>query len=219
MFEILTQSPLFHGLTASQIEELFVTASFSVDNYAPEAVIAHRDTAYSGLMIVLDGSVRGEVGTLKRRRIIDSIPAPQPIAPAFLFGGYNRLPMDIVANEPTSMLTLHRGTIFEMMQENTVVLSNFIDIISNRANYFSRRIYTLSVLMVTEKVAIDILDSAAGEQVANIDIDHIADHLKVTRNAVEQSIAEMSKRDIVRKISDNQVEILNRQALTAMTLH
>lgn len=214
MFEILTQSPLFHGLTADRIEQLFTTASFSVESYTAGQVIAHRDTAYSGLMIILEGTVRGEVGSSKRRRIIDCIPAAQPIAPAFLFGGYNRLPMDIIANESTSVLTLHRGTIFEMMQEDTVVLSNFIEIISNRANYFSRRIYALSVLMVTEKVAALILEAAGHDgHVAVVDIDGMAHELDVTRTTIEQSISELAKRHYVSQLSDNRIEILNRHAL------
>lgn len=214
MFEILSQSPLFHGLTASRIKELFTTASFSVESYAQGQIVAHRDLPYSGLMIILEGTVRGEVDSSKRCRIIDCIPAAQPIAPAFLFGGYNRLPMDIIANEPTRVLTLHRGTIFEMMQEDTVVLSNFISIISNRANYFSRRIYALSVLMVTEKVAALILEAAGHDgSIAVVDIDRMAHELDVTCTTIEQSISELAKRHYIALLTDNRIEILNRQAL------
>lgn len=138
MFPILKDSPLFRGLDQPTIDALLERSSFATAAYDHDACIAKRDTAYSGLMIILKGSVRGEVtDAAGRRRIIDNIAAPQLIAPAFLFGGYNRLPIDVIANEDgTEIMTLHRGGLFEMMQDNTIVLSNFIDIISNRANYF-----------------------------------------------------------------------------------
>lgn len=215
MFETLTQSPLFHGLTPQQIEQLFETASYSVEDYPAEALVAKRDMPYSGLMIILRGSVRGEVpGTDHRRRIIDNISAVQLIAPAFLFGGYNRLPMDVVTNESTQILTLHRGTIFDMMQQNYVVMSNFIDIISNRANYFSRKIYTLSVLMLNEKIAAMILAAAAGTDVAVLPVESITRELSITRNAAEQSLNELIKRGYIAMTEGDEIRILNRQGLT-----
>lgn len=111
MFPILKESPLFRGLDQQTIDELLANSTVATMTYAKDDVIARRDTAYSGLMIILRGSVRGEVtDAAGHRRSIDNIPAPQLIAPAFLFGGYNRLPIDVVANEDdTEILTLHRG--------------------------------------------------------------------------------------------------------------
>ena len=134
MFPILTESPLFRGLDQQTINSLLERVSYTTAVFNHDDCIAKRDMAYSGLMIILKGSARGEVvDAAGRRRIIDNISAPQLIAPAFLFGGYNRLPIDVIANEDdTEIMTLHRGGLFEIMQDNTIVLSNFIDIISNR---------------------------------------------------------------------------------------
>ncbi len=218
MFPILKDSPLFRGLDQQTIDSLLERSSFATAVFAHDDCIAKRDTAYSGLMIILKGSVRGEVtDAAGRRRIIDNIAAPQLIAPAFLFGGYNRLPIDVVANEDgTEIMTLHRGGLFEMMQDNTIVLSNFIDIISNRANYFSRKIYALSVLMLTEKVAALLLSSAspAGDTVP-LNIEKMADELDITRNAFEQTLSELARKGYV-ELSETEIVIRNRKALETM---
>lgn len=218
MFPILKDSPLFRGLDQQTIDKLLERVSYATATYNHDDCIARRDTAYSGLMIILKGSVRGEVtDAAGRRRIIDNIAAPQLIAPAFLFGGYNRLPIDVAANEDgTEIMTLHRGGLFEMMQDNTIVLSNFIDIISNRANYFSRKIYALSVLMLTEKVAALLLSSAfAQEDTVPLEIEKMADELDITRNAFEQTLSELAKKGYV-ELSATQIVIRNRKALEAM---
>ncbi len=213
MYAILQECPLFRGLSSLQIEALLAKASYVVNRYAEGELIARRDTVYSGLMIILSGSARGEITQANgRRRIIDNIPAPQLIAPAFLFGGYNRLPIDVVANEDVTLLTLHRGGLFEMMQDNTLVLSNFIDIISNRANFFSRKIYALSVLMLTEKLAALLLAEAGERNEAQIDISKLADRLDVTRNALEQTLDELQKRGWI-ALRGGHVTFRNRPAL------
>lgn len=219
MFPILKNSPLFRGLETDTIERLLEQVSYTTAVYRKGDLIARRDTAYSGLMIILRGSVTGEIeDILGKKRVIDTIPAPQLIAPAFLFGGYNRLPIDVIAAENgTEILTLHRGGLFEMMQDNTVVLSNFIDIISNRANYFSRKIYALSVLMVTEKVAAMLLSAGADE--IPLDLDGMAEKLDVTRNTFEQTLAELSKKGIILLWIENGQKIIlvkNRKALSEL---
>lgn len=217
MFPILKDSPLFRGLDSATVDALLEHASYATATYGRGDRIAERDTAYSGLMIILKGSVRGEMtDAAGRRRTIDNISAPQLIAPAFLFGGYNRLPIDVIANEDgTEILTLHRGGLFEMMQDNTIVLSNFIDLISNRANYFSRKIYALSVLMLTEKVAALLLSSGASKDTVPSDTEKIADELDITRSAVEQTLAELAKRGCI-ELSGAGIRIRNRKALEAM---
>lgn len=88
MFPILKDSPLFAGLDQQTIDTLLEHASYTTTTFDTDTYIARRDTAYSGLMIILRGSVRGEVtDAAGHRRTIDNIVAPQLIAPAFLFGG------------------------------------------------------------------------------------------------------------------------------------
>lgn len=218
MFPILKDSPLFAGLDQQTIDTLLEQASYTTTTFDTDTYIARRDTAYSGLMIILRGSVRGEVtDAAGHRRTIDNIVAPQLIAPAFLFGGYNRLPIDVVANENgTEILTLHRGGLFEMMQENMIVLSNFIDIISNRANFFSRKIYALSVLMLTEKVAALLLStSSPATDTVPLDKTRMADELQITRHALEQTLAELAKKRLI-ELSETQIVILNRSGLESM---
>ncbi len=67
-----------------------------MEDYTDGEIIAHKDTAYSGLMIILEGKTVGDVVDGRGRKItVDTFSAPQLISPAFLFGGYNRLPFEV----------------------------------------------------------------------------------------------------------------------------
>ncbi len=203
-------------MTAQQIEQsLSSEDNFSVTTYAKGEVIALRDTAYSGLMILLSGSASGQITYAGGRTVkIDAIESPQLIAPAFLFGGYNRLPVDVVAETETQILTLHRGFVFELMQGNVLILSNFIDIISNRAGAWSKKIYVLSFRSLEAKLASYLLDNSSEEHpsVPIPDIALVADYFAATRSSLETVMQGMQKKGIIR-VEEGNILISNRKAL------
>ena len=215
MYEILTYCPLFQGLDAEKIEDLLYGKEFSTQKFQPGELIAVKDTAYSGLMIILRGEVRGEVEDRHGKRfLVDRIQAPQLIAPAFLFGGYNRLPIDVVAEEPVTILTLHRGLLFELMQENIIVMSNFIDIISNRANLLTRKIYFLSFKTVREKMMNYLLEQNRLNRgpVDVSDLNALSEYFDAPRNAIVTVLNELEKHGIIR-YDEGKVTILNEKSL------
>ena len=216
MFEILTQCPLFRGMDAERIGEILSDGNnYVVTFFKKGDVIARHDLSYSGLMIILEGSARGEMlqpsGKIDK---IDAIEAPQLIAPAFLFGGYNRLPVDVIAESDVRILTIHRAFIFELMQEHVLILSNFIDILSDRANVWSKRIYFLSFKSLKEKVASFLLESKS-DHVALPDIAHIAQVFAATRNSLQIVLDGLEKKHIIAQ-DDDGITILNRRALEAI---
>jgi CRP-like cAMP-binding protein len=214
MYSTLTACPLFRGLSPEKIEDLLGDRQISADDYADRVLIARQDTAYSGLMIILRGRVRGEsTDASGRKTTIDTFDAPQLIAPAFLFGGYNRLPIDVVAEGPVTILTLHRGLIFELMQENTIILSNFVDIISDRANRLSRKIYFLSFRSLREKLAHYLLEHTTKANPATaIDLNELSEYFDASRNSILTVIADLEKHRTI-LYAPGRIEVLNRKSL------
>lgn len=215
IFEILTDCPLFRGMDAGQIEAILSPDSVSITKFSEGEIVAKRDTAYSGLMIILRGSAVGTFTYPSGQTInIEAIEAPELIAPAYLFGGYNRLPVDVVAHSELEILTLHRGYLFELMQDNTLILSNFIDIISNRADMWQKKIYALSFRTLKQKLASYLLDHSApaGTTVPLPDTREIAEYFGATRSALLTVVEGLEKRHIIRAEGES-IAILNRRAL------
>ena len=216
MYGILTRCPLFRGMSAEQISDaLSAKDNYAVSRFKRGEMIARHDQAYSGLMILLSGSAEGRMKLASGQEvIIDSIEAPQPISPAFLFGGYNRLPVDVIALTDVEMMTLHRGFIFELMQEHTLILSNFIDIISDRANVWSKKIYFLSFRSLKEKVATYLLQSK-GDRVEVGDMAQVAESFGVTRSSLQRVLDVLERRRLI-AIDKDSITILNRSAVESI---
>lgn len=162
-------------------------------------------------MIIIKGKVHGKMTYASGRSAdIEPIEAPQLIAPAFLFGGYNKLPIDVIADGDVTIMTIHRGYIFELMQNNVVIMSNFVDILSNRANVWSKKIYYLSFRSLREKVANYLLDHTHADNSALLmpDIAETASYFDATRSALQTVLDEMAKKRLVRRDGDS-VVVLN----------
>lgn len=216
VYDILTACPLFRGMNSAMIEDAVGHDDMSLTTFEAGDIIAKKDTAYSGLMIIVSGSAEG-IFTYPsgQRSAIETLSPADLIAPAFLFGGYNRLPVDVIASERTRIMTLHRGLLFELMQDHTLILSNFIDIISNRAGVWQKRIYyALSYKTLREKLASYLLDHSqdGSTEIPVPDIREIADYFSATRSSLETVIEGLSKKHIVER-EGNVIRILHRQAL------
>lgn len=217
MYSILSECPLFRGMPEDKIKEILEdNCNYTIAKYAKGDLIAKQDTAYYGLMIILKGRVYGEVlySSGKRTRI-EVAEAPNLIAPAFLFGGYNKLPVDIIADSDVEILTLHRGYLFELMQNNALILSNFIDIISDTANFWTKRIYYLSFRSLKEKIVVYLLEHSAenNPKVPVSDLTELSQYFDVTRTAVQVVLSELEKKKLI-KSDANSITVLNRKFLS-----
>lgn len=101
----------------------------------------------------------------------------------------------MIADGDVTIMTIHRGFLFELMQANVVILSNFVDILSNRANVWSRKIYYLSFRSLQEKVASYLLEHIHANKTSlpMPDITMIASCFDATRSALRTVLDEMAK--------------------------
>lgn len=217
MYSILVDCPLFRGLDPDKIKEMIEErGDYTIATYGDGELIASKDCAYSGLMIILSGRVHGEmISSSGHKAKIDLLEAPQLIAPAFLFGGYNKLPVDIISDGDTTILTLHRGYLFELMQDNMLILSNFIDIISDRANIWSKKIFYLSFRSLKEKIASYLLENTTEQEpsVAMPGSTVISQLFDATRSAVGTVLTELEKKRLITS-DGSKITVTNRTALS-----
>ena len=124
------------------------------------------------------------------------------------------LPIDVIADGDVTIMTIHRGFLFELMQANVVILSNFVDILSNRANVWSRKIYyPLFPLVAGEGGQLSVgAYPCRQHQLPMPDITMIASCFDATRSALRTVLDEMAKKRLIR-CDEKSIEVLNPQGL------
>ena len=89
---LLTESPLFKGLSASDIKNVFSEISYQLKTFKSGSIISQSGEPVDSLVIIVEGVVKGEMVDYAGRVIkIEDIPAPGALAPAFMFGSRNQV--------------------------------------------------------------------------------------------------------------------------------
>ncbi len=201
MYQILNQCPLFMGIDKAEIERLFRKIHFQRKSYVSGELIESAGKSYNALRIVLNGSVKGEMMDYSGKVLkIEDIPAPKPLATAFLFGQNNVLPVDIIANNDAELLVLPKESVIALMQQNSRFLQNFLNAVSNRAQFLSDKLRFLSFKTLRGKLAHYLLGLSGGR---NVEIllpqsqEKIAELFAVTRPSLGRIMAEFNEKGYI----------------------
>jgi CRP-like cAMP-binding protein len=202
-----------------EMEGLISKHPHSIRSFVKGSVLASRDETYTSLMVVLEGSVKGEMVDHSGRVVkIEDIAAPRPIAPAFLFGQNNKLPVDVVANDVVKVAIIPRASMIGIMQASSQVLTNYLDMMSNRATFLSNKLYFLSFRSIKEKLAHYLLDLSKGNlRTFSLPMgqQELADYFGVTRSSLARVFAELEKEELV-TFDRRKVTIVSRDGLAKL---
>jgi CRP-like cAMP-binding protein len=216
MFQRLTNSPVFKGLEPIAIENLLKNAHYQIKNVHAEQIIAQRDQECSSLIIIINGSVRGEMLDFSGKVLkVEDIHAPRPIAAAFLFGQSNRYPVDVISNEDTTLLIIPKDSVLKLFQQSDVFLKNYLNSISNRAQFLSQRIWFLSFKTIKEKLAQYILNLSKTDNkmvLLPLTQKELAEYFGVTRPSLARALGELEKDGII-EAKGKEIKITNRNML------
>lgn len=217
--ETLLLCPLFRKLAPDELENLLDSITCHVKYFYSEEVIAISGEKIEAMMIVMEGSVRGEMIDFSGKTIkIEDIESPRPLAPAFLFGARNFFPVTIVANEGVKLLFIPKTSFIRMMQLNDRILDNFMNIISSRAQFLSDKIRFLSFHTLKGKIAFYLLEKVKLHGSDSVKLDksqaQLAELFGVTRPSLGRVLSDLSREGII-KHKAREVTILDAQKLTA----
>lgn len=221
MFTILSNSPLFRGLTPEALEASFQSIRYSVKSYSAGQVIAQGQEECKNLMILTLGSVKGEMIDPSGKIIkIEDIMAPMPLAPAFLFGNNNNYPVTISANEPVKLVSIPKEDLLILFQKNGIILNNFLNTISNRAQFLSGKMNFLSLKTIKGKLAQYLLSLVVDDSKI-INLPHsqqeLADIFGIARPSFARTLGELEQEGII-NTNRRMITILDIRKLKQLTL-
>jgi CRP-like cAMP-binding protein len=217
-FSLLLNTGIFKGLSRESLEELMRDKPYRIKEYRRDEYIALSHEECRDMLIVLEGSVRGEMTDFSGKKLkIEDITAPRPLAAAFIFGKDNRYPVDIIANEQATLLIIPRDILIYLLQHSEIVLKNYLHVISSRTQFLSNKIRFLSFKTIKGKIANYILkhmDQNSHTLLLNQSQTELAELFGVTRPSLARALAALEAEDILqvyrRKIVIRDTEKLNK---------
>ncbi len=219
MFDILQYSPIFKGHTPIEIKTLFTNEIYQVIDFKKGDLIISRDEECNKLIILIKGNVKGEMLSYSGKVIkIEDIQAPRPLAIAFLFGRNNKFPVDIIAIDDVKIIVLPKNTVVKFIQKSEVFLINYLNSVSNRTQFLTRKLYFLSFKTIKEKLANYILELSNKEK-TTVELlkshQELAELFGVARPSLSRGLAELEKEGII-KVNRKKIRIIDQQKLSQL---
>ena len=216
MFDILINCPIFSGLSEEELELIFSKSHHFTRTFEVGEIAAFSGETVNFLMIVLEGSVKGEMVDFSGKIIkIDDIRAPRALASAFIFGKQNKFPVNVMANEKTKLLYIPKYDFMKMLQGDMRILQNFLNVISNQSQMLAGKLKFLSFKTIKGKIAQYIL-GLAGPDKNMVELpltqNDLAEQFGVARPSLARALGEMAEEGII-SVDRKVIRILNRKRL------
>lgn len=219
-FSGLIKAPLFRGLQINDIEDIINSIPHKIKKFRAGSLIAQSGEAVTSLLIVVAGTVKGEMIDYAGRVIkIEDIPAPGALASAFLFGERNRFPVNVIAVSETELLIIDKPDFLSLLMRNDKILVNFLDMISNRSQFLSEKIKFLNFKTIKGKLAHFLLQkSGQGNRLVRLELtqNDLADYFGVARPSVARALGEMEEEGLIQAKGKN-ITIIDRERLALLT--
>jgi CRP-like cAMP-binding protein len=205
MYKNIDRTTIFIGLSPEKIRELLLnkehfTRLFYKDNY-----VAYRNEETKYLMIILAGNIQSMISndSGKVKKIV-VLPKYSTIAPAFLFGKNNKFPVDVKSIEESLILYIGKNALLKIIQENSTVLNNYLNIISNKAQVLSQEIWSGFSNNTIKKKITNYLQNNLNPETKIITFDksleELAKYFDVSRPSLSRALNEFIKNGIIEKI-------------------
>jgi len=149
--------PIFKGVSSSIIEKLLIE-NCQIISYKREDYIASSGDNCKGLYILTEGAVSGEmIDDMGKTIQIEEVKTPKPIAISFIFG-QGKFPVYVRASTNTTILLIKKSHLLKIFKENETILANYLNLLSNRSQFLTKRISFLTSNSIKKKLAKYILD-------------------------------------------------------------
>ena len=216
MFESLNASPLFKGLEIAEINSLINNSSHQIKQFSNKEVLAYAGEKVEKAIILLEGKLQGEMIDFAGNSLkIEEMEPPQMVASAFLYGPQSVFPVNLSAVSEGKILIIFKNDFTQLLSADQRVLSNYLNIVSGKAQFLSQKITFLSFKTIKEKIAYYLLQNfKTGNQIVIINQSQkgLAEMFGVARPSLARTISEMESDQLI-KWERNQVEIVDLKSL------
>lgn len=213
MYEILTNSPFFNGLTAKEIKELLQTVNYKIVEYPAKEIYTLAGMPCKYADFILKGELISRMTGLSGKQVqINRLKACVLIAPAFIFAKNNAMPVSVEAAQHTTIMRMMPSELKHLINTNERIRMNFIQLISSINVFLTQKLCMLSLFTVREKVAYFLMKAAKEQKSRTIKLSNsrqeIADTFGIQKFSLLRCLSEFEDIGAI-KIDGKQITILN----------
>ena len=212
----LSRCPICNKIPVEEQESFIEELNCIQKKYLKGEVIAYQGDVCKYLYVLTQGSVKTEMvaedGTILN---IETIQAPRPLAPAFLFAENNQFPVDVTALEGVELLMIPKESVMKLLATNEGFLSNYMSFNAGRTQFLSNKLQILSIKTIKGKLAHYFLEQLKPDnKIITLERNQtqLAEFFGVARPSLARSMSEMAVDGLIR-IDKKQITVVDIQGL------
>lgn len=200
--------PLFEGCNHPLLQALLDSTDSRLTQYAPGHLLALQDSPCRSLLLLCSGSLTACMTNAEGKELkIETLKAPEVLAPAFVYGSENRFPVTLKAETACTVWSLSRERFLDIMEQDAAVLRNFLRLISDRSLFLSRKLNEFALQSLSTRVLSFLKCNGAIQNIQDV-----AFIMGVARPSLSRALSLLVEQGQVRKEGSGYV-------LTDKTIH
>ena len=191
----LLEMPPFQDITEEELLSLILAPEHAHRQYKPADFIAMQGEAYRSLFILCNGSVRTQMVSAEGKQLtIETLKAPQLLAPAFVFASENRFPVNIEAKEKCEILVINKNIFLEFLHQHPAVMRNFLQLVSDRTLFLSKKLNAFALQSLKSRILnyLRMHGTILNQQ-------EVAQILGVARPSLARALSELASEGCIRR--------------------
>lgn len=195
MYDTLLQLPLFQGLGKNDITSILDKVKIHFSRRKAGDIVLRKGQACRDLVFLLNGSLMSETSDKDNMYLFyEEIDAPSLLEPYSLFGWRTEYASNYITSTVCDFVSIEKFYLLSELSNYEIIRLNYLNILSNRIQNLSDRLWTNMVGSVEDRIVDFILLHSiipTGEKRLKIKMDDLAKLLSSTRIRISRALNEM----------------------------
>jgi CRP/FNR family transcriptional regulator, dissimilatory nitrate respiration regulator len=214
----LRQCQLFSHLDSRTMENYLNSSTYILKKYNAGQFIAGRGDRYENLLFLLSGTLSADIHDLQGRSLkVESLNAPETVAPGILFADNNRLPIQLSAVSNAVVVSVHRDEIMEMASKDREIMKKLLSDAGNRIQFLAGKLRYMRFGTIRQKLCNYLMEQSALQNNLEITLPYTIEVLSelfgVERPSLSRVISLLMKENSIRR-ERNRIIICDRERIT-----
>ncbi len=195
MYDTLLQLPLFQGLSKNDITSILDKVKIHFSKRKSGDIVLRKGQECKELVFLLNGSLMSEISDKDDLyTFYEEISAPSLLEPYSLFGWRTEYAANYITSTICDFVSIEKSYLLSELSNYEIIRLNYLNILSNRVQNLSDRLWTNMTGSVEDRIVDFILLHSiipTGEKRLKIKMDDLAKLLSSTRIRISKALNEM----------------------------
>lgn len=201
MFDTLLQLPLFQGLSHDDFTSILEKVKFDFTKYKAGEVIVEAGHVCDSLIFILKGEVQSlSVSPSAEISVAEFFQAPHVLEPYSLFGMSVSFVATFTARSEVHTVCIPKKYIFSTLFDYEIFRLNYLNILANRAQTLSQRLWITGEPRLDRRIALfflNMMERVSGEKTIKIKMQDLALLMNETRASVSKVLNAMQENELI----------------------